>query len=38
MLQVKKLNDCIGDEVKNAVAEAKEGEVRAEGHEFIHGV
>jgi phosphoglycerate kinase len=24
---VKKLNDCIGDEVKNAVAEAKEGEL-----------
>jgi hypothetical protein len=30
---VKKLNDCIGDEVKNAVAEAKEGEVRAEGQD-----
>lgn len=27
-LQVKKLNDCIGDEVKKAVADAKEGEVR----------
>lgn len=26
--QVKKLNDCIGDEVKQAVADAKEGEVR----------
>lgn len=25
--QVKKLNDCIGDEVKQAVADAKEGEV-----------
>jgi 3-phosphoglycerate kinase len=24
---VKKLNDCIGDEVKQAVADAKEGEV-----------
>lgn len=25
--QVKKLNDCIGDEVKQAVADAKDGEV-----------
>jgi hypothetical protein len=27
VLQVKKLNDCIGEEVEKAVADAKNGEV-----------